>query len=152
MGGRQNVANPYIGEFGWDGMELDIPPFGAITIEEEQPIVAVTVIGSACNSPGFVILIGEPTVWQYPRTGVKMMVENLWGQHVLGGLFHGEPALDEEMCGLHTGLSSASFNTPECRKVTLMGGCVHTPGNTHYTDGDTHYCFRVVRITVRADA
>jgi len=33
-------------EFNMDGAELDIYPYGSITIEEEEPIVAVAVIGS----------------------------------------------------------------------------------------------------------
>src|SRR3990172_8291421 len=37
-------------EFNIDGAELDIYPYGAIIIEEEEPIVAVSVIGSGCSS------------------------------------------------------------------------------------------------------
>ena len=36
------------------GRELDLPPAGYITVVEEQPIVAVTVIGSACSPPGWI--------------------------------------------------------------------------------------------------
>ena len=31
-----------------------------------------------------IILHGEPVEWKYPRTAVKMKVENLWGEHVRG--------------------------------------------------------------------
>ncbi len=39
-------------EFNIDGAELDIYPYGAIIIDEEEPIVAVSVIGSGCSSSG----------------------------------------------------------------------------------------------------
>ena len=70
------------GEFNMDGVELDVPPLGAITIVEDEPIVGVTVIGSACAPPGHVMVHGEPLVWKYPRSGVKMMVDGLWGEHL----------------------------------------------------------------------
>jgi len=54
-----------------DGMELDIPPFGAITVEEAEPIIGVTVIGSPCIPPGTVLVYGEPHEWSYGRSGVK---------------------------------------------------------------------------------
>ena len=41
------------------GRELDLPPAGYITVVEEQPIVAVTVIGSACSPPGWIMIEGE---------------------------------------------------------------------------------------------
>jgi len=31
-----------------DGVELDVPPYGAITFTEEEPIVGVAIIGSSC--------------------------------------------------------------------------------------------------------
>ena len=60
------------GEYNADGVELAAPPDGAITIVEKEPIVGVTVIGSACVPPGFVMLQAEPVEWKYPRTGVKV--------------------------------------------------------------------------------
>ena len=47
-------------EYNMDGVELDIPPYGAVTIEEDEPIIGVDVIGSACISPGYVILHANP--------------------------------------------------------------------------------------------
>ncbi|GAJ19559.1 unnamed protein product, partial [marine sediment metagenome] len=71
-------------EFNPDGVELDKPPLGAITIVEKEPIIGVTVIGSACIPPGYVLLAAEPLERKYPRTGVKMKIDNLWGQHIRG--------------------------------------------------------------------
>jgi len=140
-------------EFNMDGVELDVPPHGAITITEEEPIIGVTVMGSACVSPGYVILHAEPSVWKYPRTGVKMKVENLWGLHVLGTLWH--KGVDEGF--RHAGMSSAHFDIPESRKVTIMGGGATDveagPGPSQVTAGNTfsdaHYCVRVIRVTVK---
>ncbi len=47
-------VDPYVGaEYNTDGVELDVPSFGAITIVGKEPIVGVTVIGSACAPPRF---------------------------------------------------------------------------------------------------
>ena len=81
-------TDPYVGaEFNIDGVELDVPPYGAITFVEEEPIVGVDVIGSACVPPGYVQLFAEPIEWKYPRTGVKMKVDGLWGEHLRGNLW-----------------------------------------------------------------
>jgi len=137
-------------EVNMDGVELDIPPFGAITIEEDEPIISVTVIGSACVPPGYVILHAEPSEWKYPRTGVKMKVDNLWGQHILGTTwFKGVDEGDR-----HAGLSCAHFEIPESKRVTIMGGSqadveVIGPERKAYFDG--HYCFRIIRVTVKEE-
>jgi hypothetical protein len=123
-------------EFNPDGAELDIYPYGSITIEENEPIVAVTVIGSGCSTNGFVLLEGEPLEWKFPRTAVRMRQDNLWGMHVRG---------DAWFAGIletwnDAGLSSARFDIPECRKVILGGGS---------NGGDPHYCFRILRVDVK---
>ena len=140
------------GEYNPDGVELDMAPYGAITIEQEEPIVSVVVIGSACVPPGYVILHAEPTVWQYPRTGVKMKVSNLWGQHVRGSLWG--LGLDESW--EQAGLSSARFDLPDSSKVTIMGGSQNDVGmwqsrsrNRIDEKPDAHYAFRIIRVTVR---
>jgi hypothetical protein len=148
------------GEYNPDGVELDFPPYGAITLEEEDPIVSVTVIGSACQSPGYVILHGEPLEWKYPRTAVKMMINNLWGEHIYYTDFRA--GTDEGT--YRAGLSSARFDIPDCKKVTLMGGSspavmnrrindspTHDadPWTDHYVLPDGHYNFRTIRITVK---
>jgi len=141
-------TEPYVGaEFNEDGVELDIPPFGAITIEENDPIVGVTVIGSACVSPGFVLLHVEPLEWKYPRSGLKMKVDGLWGAHQRiepwrAGVDEGWP---------WAGMSSARFHTPPAQKVTIMAGsqldiCQLDIQNMRH---DAHYCVRIVRVTVK---
>ncbi len=131
-------------------MELAIPPKGAITIVEKEPIVGVTVIGSACVPPGFVLLQAEPLEWKYPRTGVKMKIDNLWGQHI-----RFQPWKQEQDEGWRdAGLSCADFHLPESSKVTIMGGsqldvdewCVNAGKH------DAHYCIRLIRITVKRAA
>jgi len=130
-------------EFNTDGVELDVPPYGAITIVEDEPTIAVDVIGSACVPPGYVYLIGEPLEWKYPRTGVKMKVGDLWGSHIIFDLW--KLGVYEEY--REAGLSSAHFDIPDCKKVTLMGGSQLDP---HFLPKpDFHYCFRVIRITVK---
>ena len=143
------------GEYNFDGVELDVPPLGAITIEQEEPIVAVTVIGSACVPPGYVMLHAEPLVWQYPRTGIKMRASNLWGQHVRANLWN---------CGVdegweQAGMSSVRFDIPDSRKITIMGGSAHdvgtwgTPTTTEPDQmHDAHYNFRIIRVTMRESA
>ncbi|MBM4030093.1 MAG: hypothetical protein FJ280_32540 [Planctomycetes bacterium] len=123
-------------EFNPDGAELDIYPYGSITIEEDEPIVAVTVIGSGCSTNGFVVLEAEPLEWKYPRTAVRMRQDNLWGMHVRG---------DAWFAGItetwnDAGLSSARFDLPESKKVILGGGS---------NGADPHYCFRVIRVEVK---
>ncbi len=113
----------YVGaEVNPDGVELDVPPYGAITFVEDDPIVEVTVIGSACVPPGYVLLFGEPVEWRYWRTGVKMRAEGLWGEHMRWDTW--QRGLDEGY--RDAGLSCAVFRTPPCTKITLMAGSQHT--------------------------
>lgn len=145
-------------EYNDEGVELDFPPYGAITIEEEYPIVGVAVIGSACQSPGYVILHAEPVEWKYPRTAVKMKAENLWGQHVRYQAWR--RGVDEGWNG--AGMSCAHFDIPDSRKVTVMGGSALDvlaapldgvgaidPWDSRYATPDGHYCVRLVRVTVK---
>lgn len=141
-------VDPYIGaEFNEDGVELDVPPYGAITFQEEEPIVGVTVIGSACCPPGFVILHGEPCEWKYPRSGVKMRIDNLWGEHMR--LEPWEKGIDEGY--RDAGLSCAVFELPECRKVTIMAGSQMNIDQQDIANmrHDAHYCIRIIRVTVK---
>lgn len=142
--GRSDIAGP---EYNMDGVEIDIPPWGAITFEEVNPILEVTVIGSACSPPGTVILHAEPMEWKFARTGVKMKAENLWGEHINAGPW---------FKGVHddwreAGLSSCTFALPECKKVTLMGWSQQDMGRSELEQqtNDGHYCFRIVRVTVK---
>ena len=122
-------------EFNRDGAELDIYPYGFIAIEEEEPIVAVSVIGSGCSNQANVWLEAEPVEWKYPRTGVRMMKRDLWGMHLR---FDAWQSTDESWND--AGLSSARFDLPECRKVIVGGGSM---------GADPHYCIRIVRIDVK---
>lgn len=141
-----------------DGVELDIPPFGAVTVEEEEPIVGVTVVGSPCIPPGTVLLFGEPLEWKFARTGVRFKRTNLWGEHIYG--WGASERFDEG--NRHCGLVSARFDIPDCRKVTIMGYGqldVHCspPGTepnvpAELLDGwwnDAHFNIRTVRMSVR---
>jgi len=63
-------------------------PPDTITIAEDQPIVRVAVIGSACVPPGFIQLEAEVTEdFHKPEdvpgvTAVRYRVNNLWGMHL----------------------------------------------------------------------
>jgi len=123
-------------EFNPDGAELDIYPYGAITIEEEESIVAVTVIGSGCSTQAYVVLEAEPLVWKYPRTAVRMIRRDLWGMHVRGDAWFAGIKEDWN----DAGLSSARFDIPESRRVIVGGGSF---------GGDPHYCIRIIRVEVK---
>ena len=122
-------------EFNNDGAELDIPPYGAITIEESEPIVAVSVIGSGCSDNSYLMLEAEPIVWKYPRTAVRMKTTGLYGIHVRDDCWEvtGEKWND-------AGLSSARFDIPDSRRVIIMGGSL---------GADPHYCVRIIRVDVK---
>jgi len=134
---RVELGRPGTGvEFNSDGAEIDVYPYGAITIEEEDPIVSVTTIGSGCSTNAYVVLEAEPLVWKYPRTAVRMMRENLWGCHVRGDAFKAGIVEDWN----DAGLSSARFDLPESRRVIIGGGS---------RGADPHYCFRLIRVEVK---
>ncbi len=138
------------GEYNADGVELAAPPDGAITIVEKEPIVGVTVIGSACVPPGFVMLQAEPVEWKYPRTGVKMKIDNLWGQHIRFQPW--KMGMDEGW--RDAGLSCADFHIPESSKVTFMAGSQLDVDEWCVNEGlhDAHYCIRLIRVTVKRSA
>ena len=123
-------------EFNTRGAEIDIYPYGAITIEEEEPIVAVTAIGSGCSTQGYVVIEAEPLEWKYPRTGVRMRRDNLWGCHVRGDAWKAGVREDWN----DAGLSSARFDIPASRRVVVGGGSL---------GADPHYCFRMIRVEVK---
>jgi len=100
-----------------EGVEMDIPPFGAVTIEEEEPIIAVDVIGSPCIPPGTVLLYGEPLEWKLARPGVRYKVNNLWGEHLYG--WGDSDKFDTG--NRHSGMVSAHFEIPDSSKITVMG-------------------------------
>ena len=122
-------------EFNTDGAELDIYPYGAIIIDEEEPIVAVCVIGSGCSSNGVVWLEAEPVEWKYPRTGVRMMKRDLWGMHI-----RGDACVSTDESWNDAGLSCARFDLPDSRKVIVGGMSL---------GADPHYCVRIIRVDVK---
>jgi len=126
-------------EFNADGVELDVYPYGSITLTEEEPIVAVTIIGSGCSYVNYVLVEAEPLEWKFSRTGVRMRRDDLRGVHVRG---------DAWLAGItenwnDAGLSCARFDLPESSKVIIGGGS---------TGGDPHYCFRIIRVEVKETA
>ena len=141
-------TEPYVGaEYNTDGVELDVPPYGAITFVEDEPIIGVDVIGSACVPPGFILLHAEPLEWKYPRSGVKMKVDGLWGEHLRWNLW--SRGVDE---GWRTaGMSSASFCLPDSKKVTIMAGSSLDVAELDIQNmrHDAHYCVRIIRVTVK---
>ena len=63
-------------------------PSDYIEIIEEEPIVRVEVIGSACNPPGYIQLMAEP-IKGFRRDDepteimpVRFRIDNLWGMHL----------------------------------------------------------------------
>ena len=63
-------------------------PGDGITITEEDPIVRVEVIGSACTPPGFIMLEAHPVEgWRRDDELPEVMptrfrIDNLWGMHL----------------------------------------------------------------------
>lgn len=144
----EQLKSGYIGaEVNSDGVELDVPPHGAVTFVEDDPIVEVTVIGSACAQPGYVLLYGEPVQWDYCRSGVKMRAEGLWGEHLRWNVW--AKGIDEGM--KHAGLSCAVFRTPPCRKITIMAGSQHVLDALDFKNmrHDAHYAVRHIYVGVQ---
>jgi hypothetical protein len=142
------VKPRYVGaEMNSDGVELDIPPYGAITFVEEEPIVEVTVIGSACAPPGYIMLYGEPVEWKYARTGIKMRVDNLWGEHLRWHMW--TRGMNEGY--RDAGMSCAVFRIPPCKKITIMAGSQHTMDELDMKNmrHDAHYAVRYIYVGVQ---
>ena len=141
----------YVGaEVNPDGVELDVPPYGAITFIENEPIIEVTVVGSACVPPGFVLLFGEPAEWKYWRTGVTMRIDNLWGEHMRWDTW--QKGVDESY--RDAGMSCAVFRTPPCSKITIMAGSQHTLDAPDFENmrHDAHYAVRHIYVGVQKPA
>jgi hypothetical protein len=134
---RVELGRPGTGcEFNADGVELDVYPYGSIAITEEEPIVAVTVIGSGCCYMGYVQVEAEPLVWKYARSGVRLRRDDLRGMHVRGDAW----AMGITENWNDAGLSCARFDLPESKRVIIGGGSM---------GADPHYCFRIIRIEVK---
>ena len=136
-------------EFNVDGVELDVPPFGAITFTHKEPIVGVEIIASSCCSPGTVYLNCEPLEWKFPRSGVKFKMDNLWGEHHRAYMWKAGISEQYKKCGLY----SAKFSIPESKKVTVMG---HGSFDMEFRDYETnhydaHLTVRAIRVTVKRE-
>ncbi len=70
------------------GSELKSDCADSIVIEEKHPIVGVTVIGSACTPPGYVMIECTPTESFYRSDElrsvmpIRFRIGNLWGMHM----------------------------------------------------------------------
>lgn len=151
-----------------------------IVIVEEEPIIRVEVIGSACTPPGYITLEAEPIEEWYGQDEVReampvrMRVDNLWGMHLrFDQVFetaHPDTPPDRpgpermpERWKPHAqggriyyqdmplaGMSSACFSTPPCCKVRVSGGSANPGWQSDNSPDDNHYSFRMIRVTVEA--
>jgi len=153
-----------------------------IAITEDDPIVQVVVIGSACTPPGYVKVECEP-VEDFPRADeipgvlpVRFRIDGLWGMHLRydqwaaptkGDIGYG-PLPDGVLARWpwmkkialkthyrehpHAGMSCAVFEVPRSRRVTISGGSVLAGWHEDTGKGDNQYSFRVIRTTVAAQA
>jgi hypothetical protein len=127
-------------------------PSDRITIEEEQPIVRVAVIGSACTAPGWIALEADPVEGVRRETEPKVNLPvrfretNLWGQHIRGDAHIDKDATYKEHP--NAGMSCATFEIPKSERVEVFGGS-ETPGwRDDNAPSDIHYSFRQIRVTV----
>ena len=151
-----------------------------IVIRDDDPIVRVAVIGSACTPPGYVTLEGEPVDgWRNVDEietcmPVRMRIENLWGQHLrfdqaleTAGRTAGRPhpeRMPERWKAFSSGtrlttrefplagMSCAVFETPPCRLVRISAGSINVGWKTDNCPDDNHYSLRMIRVTVEATA
>jgi hypothetical protein len=133
--------------------QQSLMPADSIVIHEDEPIVEVAVIGSACTPPGYVTLEADlvdgerrddETIRALP---VRFRADNLWGMHLRGDLLKEGPEVTYRNLPV-TGMSCAVFQIPKSKTVRIKGGST-VPGweEDNYPD-DIHYSFRVIRVTV----
>lgn len=130
-------------------------PADWITVQEDEPIVRVAVMGSACTPPGSVLLEAEP-VEGFRREAenraalpIRFRQDNLWGMHLRadllkqGGTYQALPV---------AGMSCAVFEIPPSRRVRITGmGAIPAWTEDGYPD-DVHYSIRCIRTTVAVSA
>ncbi len=136
-------------------------PSDSITIVEEEPVVKVVVIGSACTPPGYVTVEAK-TIDGFRRLKedleampVRFRQDGLWGMHLRVDLLR-EKAGDAytEKAKSHykelpiTGMSCAIFEIPKSKKVIVKGGSAIGGWNEDTYPDDAHYSFRIIRVTV----
>jgi len=133
--------------------QQSLMPGDSIVIQEDEPIVEVAVIGSACTPPGYVTLEAEmidgerrddETVRALP---IRFRADNLWGMHLRGDLLKAGPEVTYRHSPV-TGMSCAIFQIPKSKLVRIKSGST-VPGweEDNYPD-DIHYSIRVIRVTV----
>jgi hypothetical protein len=148
-------------------------PSEGIVIVEEEPIVRVAVIGSACTPPGYVTLEAEPCEgFRRPEEletvmPLRFRIDNLWGMHLRfdqwaedqGGRPFPESA-PENLRKIATGfrmtsrefplagMSCAIFEIPASKRVRISGGSAIGGWTTDDSPDDAHYSFRMIRTTV----
>ncbi len=129
-------------------------PADWIVIEEDEPMVRVVVIGSACTPPGS-ILVECDTIDSFRHDGeneravsARFRVDNLWGMHLRadllkqGGSYHALPV---------AGMSCAVLEIPPSHTVRVTGmGAIPAWSEDGYPD-DVHYSIRYIRTTVAED-
>lgn len=135
-----------------DGRMMREPADGII-IHEDDPIIRVAVLGSACTPPGVVFIEATP-VDGFRHEGenedampVRFRIDNLWGMHLRGDLlgqgatYHTHPL---------AGMSCAMVEIPPSRTIRVMAaGAIPAWSEDGYPD-DAHYSLRTVRTTVMA--
>jgi len=152
-------------------------PADGIIIAEEDPIVRVVVMGSACTPPGYVTLECEPCEG-FRRANeleevmpVRFRINGLWGMHLRVDQWLGKGDVDRPLPQDFTdqwprfegatfrctsaefpmaGMSSALFEIPPSRKVIVSGGCEIPHWRSDNYPDDGHYSFRIIRTTVLA--
>jgi hypothetical protein len=128
-------------------------PADSIVIDEDEPIVAVAVVGSACTPPGYIMLEAEPIDGERrpkesPRAlPMRFRADNLWGMHLRADLLTASPDVHYAQLPV-AGMSCARFDIPKSSRVRIKGGST-VPGweDDNHPD-DNHYSFRIIRLTV----
>ncbi len=130
-------------------------PGDGIVITEDEPIVRVVVIGSACTPPGMVLLEcdtidNESHPGENPKAlPVRYRIDNLWGMHIRADLLNAGGEYQQHPL---TGLSSATFDIPPSKSVRVMSaGAIPGWSEDNYPD-DAHYSVRYIRTTVAVGA
>jgi hypothetical protein len=150
-------------------------PSDYIEVIEDEPIVKVEVIGSACTPPGYVQLMFEPCEGFYRPdetpsiVAPRMKIGDLWGMHFridqwatstenVSRWKSDVPYDDSGRPGYNMktdwheypliGFSSAVFSIPRSKSIKITGGS-EVPGwvGDNYAC-DNHYSFRIIRTTV----
>ena len=126
-------------------------PSDWIVIHEDEPMVRVAVMGSACTPPGSILLEAD-TIPGFRHDGevehalpVRFRIDNLWGMHLRADLL--EQGGRSEALPI-AGMSCAVLEIPPSKTVRVAGlGAVPAWATDSWPD-DTHYSIRYIRTTV----